>query len=87
MLSKFLLLGMSLPDVIKCGTTNAAHVFPAFHDRGTLSVGRPADVAILDLREGSFEFVDNEHTPRTGNQKFVATDTILSGKHIPSVGV
>jgi len=84
-LSKFLLLGMSLPDVIRCGTTNAAQVFPAFHDRGTLSVGRPADVTILELREGSFEFVDNEHTPRTGNKKLVATDTILRGQHIPSV--
>jgi dihydroorotase len=84
-LSKFLLLGMSLSDVIKCGTINAAQVFPAFHDRGTLSVGRPADVAILDLRDGSFEFVDNEYTQRTGNKKLVATDTILNGRHIPSV--
>jgi len=39
----------------------------------------------LELREGSFEFVDNEHTPRTGNKKLVATDTILRGQHIPSV--
>jgi dihydroorotase len=84
-LSKFLLLGMSLPDVIRCGTINGAEVFPAFRDRGTLSVGGPADVAVLELREGTFEFVDNEHTPRTGNKKLVATDTILSGKHMPSV--
>ena len=84
-LSKFLLLGMSLPDVIRCGTINGAEVFPAFRDRGTLSVGGPADVAVLELREGTFEFVDNEHTPRTGNKKLVATDTILSGKHMPLV--
>jgi len=84
-MSKFLSLGMSLSEVVKCGTTNAAQVFPAFHDRGTLSVGRPADLTILELREGSFEFVDNEHTPRTGDKKLVATDTILRGQHIPSV--
>ncbi len=83
-LSKFLLLGMSLSDVIRCGTINGAKVFPAFRDRGTLSVGGPADVAVLELREGNFEFVDNEHTPRTGNKKLVTTETILGGKHVPS---
>src|SRR5207248_6908947 len=27
----------------------------AFHDRGTLHVGAPADVALLELREGSLD--------------------------------
>jgi dihydroorotase len=58
-LSKFLLLGMPLDQVIARGTINAARVFDAFKDRGTLKVGAPADVAVLELREGSFEFVDN----------------------------
>lgn len=38
----------------------------AFKGLGALAVGAPADVAVLELREGRFEFDDNEHTKRTG---------------------
>src|SRR5215471_6155078 len=65
-MSKFLLLGMTLDQVIACVTVNAAQVFEAFNDRGTLNVGAPADVAVLELREGSFEFLDNYQGKRTG---------------------
>jgi len=65
-LSKFLMLGMPLDRVIACGTSNAARMFDAFKDRGTLKVGAPADVAVLELREGNFEFVDNYRNVRTG---------------------
>jgi dihydroorotase len=68
-MSKFLLLGLSLDQVIACVTSNAARVFEAFHDRGTLNVGAPADVALLELREGTFEFVDNFKGTRTGRQR------------------
>ena len=40
-------------------TVNAARVFPAFDDRGTLNIGAPADVTIMELQEGTFEFLDN----------------------------
>ena len=30
--------------------------FRSFNDRGTLNVGAPADVAVLELREGKFRF-------------------------------
>src|SRR6516164_5100619 len=58
-MSKFIMFGMPLSQIIACATVNAARVFPSFDDRGTLNVGAPADVAILELREGSFEFLDN----------------------------
>jgi dihydroorotase len=58
-MSKFLMLGMPLKQIIACATFNAARVFPPFEDRGALNVGAPADVAILELREGTFAFVDN----------------------------
>ena len=56
-MSKFLMLGMSLDQVVACATVNASRAFPVFRDRGTLKVGAPADIAVLELREGSFEFV------------------------------
>jgi len=54
-ISKFLMFGMSLSQVIACATVNAARVFPAYDDRGTLNVGAPADVALLELRQGTFD--------------------------------
>jgi len=39
-----------------------------------------ADVAILELRDGEFEFVDNDNTKRTGKQKLFATAAVIGGK-------
>ena len=79
-LSKFLLVGMTLNRVIACGTVNAAKTLPAFKGLGTLAVGSPADVAILELRQGSFEFDDNYKGKRTGSQRLFATRGIFGGK-------
>jgi predicted amidohydrolase len=54
-MSKFIMFGMPLGQVIACATVNAARAFPAFDDRGTLNIGAPADVAIMELREGTFD--------------------------------
>ena len=82
-MSKFLLLGMSLEQVIACVSSNAARVFEAFHDRGTLNVGAPADVALLELREGTFEFVDNFGRKRTGQHRLFPSATVIGGKRVP----
>jgi dihydroorotase len=68
-LSKFLLLGVPIDQVIAMGTINAARTFPAFDDLGTLRVGAPSYVTVLEQREGAFEFVDNAKTVRTGKYK------------------
>jgi len=81
-MSKFLMFGMSASQVIACATASAARVFPAFEDRGTLNIGAPADVAILELREGSFEFVDNYKGTRTGKQRLFPVATVLNGKRV-----
>jgi dihydroorotase len=82
-MSKFLMLGMPLSQVIACATVNAARVFEAFEDRGTLNVGAPADVAVLELREGSFEFLDNYQGKRTGHQRLFPFATVAGGKRTP----
>jgi dihydroorotase len=53
------MLGMPLSQIIACATVNAVRVFPSFDDRGTLNIGAPVDVAIMELREGSLDFLDN----------------------------
>jgi dihydroorotase len=81
-MSKLLMFGMPLAQAIACATVNAARVFPSFDDRGTLNVGAPADVSILELREGSFEFLDNYKGTRTGKQRLFPAETVLAGKAV-----
>ena len=82
-MSKFLNFGMTLEQVVARVTVNASRPFPSFHDRGTLNVGAPADVAVLELREGTFEFVDNYGNTRTGRQRLFPSETVLGGTRAP----
>jgi dihydroorotase len=81
-MSKFLMLGMPLDQVIACATANAAKVFPVFRERGTLKPGAPADIAILDFREGTFQFEDNFGNQRSGHQRLFPNATVLGGKPV-----
>ena len=81
-MSKFLMLGMPVDQVIARATVNASRDFPVFRDRGTLKVGAPADVAVLELREGTFEFEDNFGNKRTGPQRLFPSGTVLAGKRV-----
>jgi dihydroorotase len=78
-MSKFFDFGMSLEQVIARATLHASRVFDVFRDRGTLNVGAPADVAVLELREGTFEFVDNYENRRIGRQRLFPSGTVLGG--------
>jgi dihydroorotase len=81
-MSKFLMLGMPLDQVIARATTNPARVFKVFAGRGTLNVGAPADVAVLELRDGAFEFVDNYQNKRSGHQRLFPAGTVLGGMRV-----
>jgi dihydroorotase len=82
-MSKLLGYGMTVNQAVAGATWNPSRIFPVFNDRGTLNVGAPADVAVLELREGSFEFLDNFKGTITGRQRFFPSATILGGKRIP----
>ena len=81
-LSKFLLMGMPLDQVIARGTANSAHAFKELRPYGTLHPGAPADITLLELREGNFEFTDNEKGKRSGREKLVPFAVIMGGKRI-----
>lgn len=82
-MSKLMYLGMSLEQVVACVTCNAARVFEAFREKGSLKVGSPADISLLELRGGGFDFLDNYNEKRTGKQKLFPAGTVLAGKWIP----
>jgi dihydroorotase len=79
-LSNFLVLGLTLEQVIARATINAVRAIKSFNQLGTLKVGVPADVTVLELREGEFEFVDNDNAKRTGRQKLVPYAVVVGGK-------
>ncbi len=85
-MSKFLMLGMPLDQVIACATVNPSRTFPVFRGRGTLKPGAPADIAVLELRQGSFEFEDNYQNTRTGRQRLFPSATVLAGKRVATRG-
>ncbi|HEY7285750.1 MAG TPA: hypothetical protein VH497_09925 [Vicinamibacterales bacterium] len=79
-ISKFLMLGLPLDRAVACVTNEAARNVTAFKGLGTLVPGAPADVAILELQQGQFEFVDNVDAKRTGRQKLVTTGVVMNGR-------
>ena len=81
-LSKFLNLGLTLDEVVGLATVNASRVFPLLRDRGTLNVGAPADIAVLELREGTFPLVDNYGNTRSGSQRLFPAETVLGGTRV-----
>ena len=69
-MSKFLALGLTLDQVVEMTTINPTRALSEEQQRGSLRVGMPADVTVLELTEGNFLFSDGE----AGNT--------LKGKHL-----
>lgn len=78
-MSKFLVMGMQLPAVIKASTWSSAQAIRR-EDLGNLSVGSVADVAILNVKEGNFGFFDKTGHKIQGKKKLECEMTIRGGK-------
>jgi dihydroorotase len=79
MMSKFLNLGMTLPDIIDRTTWKPANVIQR-PELGHLSIGADADVAVFSVQKGEFGFIDSRRRKITGNQKINAELTIRAGR-------
>jgi dihydroorotase len=78
-MSKFLVLGVSIDDVIAKSTWNPAHEIHQ-DELGNLSVGAPADVAVLKLEKGDFGFTDTNGANLRGKEKLSCELTVRAGK-------
>jgi dihydroorotase len=78
-MSKFLVLGMPLDEVVRAATWNPAREIKQ-DGLGHLSVGAVADVAVLRLETGSFGFVDSFGARLRGTQRLVCELTVRDGK-------
>ena len=81
-LSKYLYLGLSLDDVLLRATANPARIINRIPGMGSLTVGGPADVAVLALEDGEFRLVDSQQHAVTVKQKLVSRLTICRGKRL-----
>ena len=64
-MSKFLALGFTLEQVVAMATINPAKVINRVPKLGTLQIGAPGDVAIMELVEGPVSFVDTRNNSAT----------------------
>ena len=78
-LAKFHALGMTLPEVVACGTTNAAHAIRR-PDLGTLRVGSVGEASIFEMLSEPTDYKDVVGEVITGDKRFVARGLVLDGK-------
>jgi dihydroorotase len=78
-MSKFLALGLPLDDVVLRSTWNPAREIRQ-EQLGHLSVGSPADVAVLRLERGEFGYLDMYGARLTGTQKLTCEMTVRDGR-------
>src|SRR5947208_1173495 len=78
-ISKFLNMGVSLGDLIRRATVNPAHEIRR-PELGTLSVGREADIAVLEESRGHFGYIDCGYAKMVGTLRIVAQMTIRGGR-------
>ena len=79
LMSKFLALGLSVDDVIRRSTWSPAREIH-HEELGNLSVGSPADVAVLRLETGHFGFTDMYGARLEGTRKLTCEMTVRDGK-------
>jgi dihydroorotase len=78
-ISKMLVLGVPLKEVIREATLNPA-VNIKHPELGHLSVGAVADIAVLNLMNGKFGYADASNGKVEGNQRLFCEMTLKDGK-------
>ena len=79
-MSKFLNMGFSLEQVVAMSTVNPAKVIGRLDKLGTLQIGAPADVSILEVVEQAVEFVDTRANKRRGTRYLKPAHTVRAGR-------
>jgi dihydroorotase len=79
-LSKFMLLGMSLPEVVARATAAPAAVIGQAARLGHLGAGADADITLLQHQQGSFAYRDCDGHTEQGEQRLYPAYTIKRGR-------
>jgi dihydroorotase len=79
-MSKMLTLGMELKEIVYRSTVTPARAINRFPDIGTLSEGKEADVAVLELEDGVFAYHDAWQMKRLGTRRIANALTVRAGE-------
>ncbi len=79
-LTKFLHLGMSLAEVVRCATATPAGIFDFGEELGTLREGAVADLSVFQMVEGAYELVDSGGKRRTAARRLVPYAAMRAGR-------
>jgi dihydroorotase len=78
-MSKFLLLGTPLTEIVRAVTINAARA-ARLQDRGTLAPGLLGDATVLEIESGRFRFTDVLGETFEGERRFACRGAVLGGR-------
>jgi dihydroorotase len=78
-MSKFLGMGFTLDQVVAMATAAPAKVIARAPKLGTLQVGAPGDVTVLEVVQGPVTFVDTRNNTRTGQMHLRPVQTVTAG--------
>lgn len=78
-MSKFLNMGFTLPQVVAMATSAPARVIGRVPKLGTLQPGAPADLSFLDVVDGPVEFIDTVGNRRTGKVWLRPMGAVVAG--------
>jgi dihydroorotase len=74
-----MILGFSLEQVVTMATTAPAKIINRAPKIGTLQIGAPGDVSIMELVEGPVSFVDTRNNRRDGKALLKPVQTVING--------
>ncbi len=78
-MSKFLAMGVQLEEVIRRATANPAREIHRT-ELGSLTPGRDADIAVIEMLHGHFGYTDCGRAKLTGSEKLVNRMTVRAGR-------
>ena len=78
-MSKMIGLGFSLAEVITMTTATPARVIGRIPKHGTLQIGAPADLSILEIVDGPVSFVDTRSNKREGKMHLRPIGAVIAG--------
>jgi len=78
-MSKFLCMGMPLPEVVAASTVNAAMALRR-PELGSLKSGSVGDATLISIKQGQFDYVDVVGEHLIGDRKIVSEGVVIAGR-------